>query len=138
VPADALSPETSGVDSTVADTGAGALDLGSTAGGASAFQPSLPASSQGLTATAPLTRQATAANVVPASEPSNGNAPAAIVVLLACVAVAVRLNRVPVPSPRLLGPLASTASRLVPAAAPQPGGLGRFSRLRTGAPPPLV
>jgi hypothetical protein len=138
VPADAVSPETGGADSTVADTGTAALDL-SSAGGASAFQPSLPASSQGLTATAPLTRQATAANVTPVTEPTNGNAPAAVVVVLACVAVAVRLNRIPVPRPRLLGPLASAASRLAPAAvAPQPGGLGRFSRLRTGAPPPLV
>ena len=125
----------------------GALDLGSTGavpgpapgGDVSAFRPALPASSQGLTATAPLARQATAGNIARRAPAGRGSA-VGFLVLLAGTAVAIRLRRVPVPSPRRLGRLASAAAHvapapLVPAAT---GGLGRFARPRAGPPPPLV
>ncbi len=117
------------------------IDLGAPLPAASAFTPSLPESSQGLTATAPLLRERTAANVPQPTDGGRGSA-AAVLVLLAGIAIAVRLYRLPTPAPRRLGPLASAIPR-VPAVAvatadASPGGLGRFARPRSGAPPPLI
>ena len=121
----------------------GGLDTGPlfSADPVSAFTPALPPSSQGLTATAPVVRQSTASNVLPPPPPAKGGW-VAFLVLLGCMAAAVRLNRIPVPNLRLLGPLGS-GSAPAPAvlAAAQPadtGGLGRFARRRVGTPPPLV
>jgi hypothetical protein len=132
--ADSTEPATLGDTTTPAG-----VDFGAATAAGSAFQPSLPATSQGLTATAPLVRQATAGNVLPPAATGRSSA-IAFVVLLACAAVAVRLNQLPTPDLRRLGPLASVAGRVAPrAAAPaEAGGLGRFARRRTGAPPPLV
>ena len=104
-----------------------------------AFTPALPSSAQGLTPTAPAVRQTTASNVLP-PRPSGRSSAVAFFVLIAAVAVIVRLNRIPVPGLRRLGPLASGPGHAVPLLAPaaESGGLGRFARRRTGTPPPLV
>jgi hypothetical protein len=121
----------------------GGLDLGPTFGGdsagVSAFTPALPSSDQELTATAPVVRQATAANILPTAPEGAGGSGLAFAVIVALMAVAYRLNRLPVPGLRRLGPLASSVPH-APALtlAPEPGGLGRFARPRTGAPPPLT
>ena len=126
-----------------ADEPVGALADGSaplfSSDAVNAFTPALPSSSQGLTSTAPVVRQATAANVLPA-RPSGRSSAIAFVVLVAAIVVMVRLNKVPVPGLRRLGPLASGPGHVAPAlvAAPETGGLGRFARRRTGTPPPLV
>lgn len=127
------------VDEVLEDLATGALDVGADTGGLTAFQPALPASSQGLTATAPVVRQRTVNNVVPPAPPAKGGA-IAFLVLLAAAAVAVRLNKIPVPGLRRLGPLAGAAPHVGPALVqpPERAGLGRFARPRVGAPPPLV
>jgi hypothetical protein len=104
-----------------------------------AFTPSLPETSQGLTPTAPAVRQTTASNVVP-PKPSGRSSAVAFLVLVMAVAVMVRLNKIPVPGLRRLGPLASGPGHAAPVVAttPELGGLGRFARRRTGTPPPLV
>jgi hypothetical protein len=117
------------------------LDLGATSGDLAPFQPSLPAASQGLTPTAPVVRQATAGNVVPRPVTSGRGSAIAFFVLVAGIAAMVRLNRVPTPLLRRLGPLASSshaAPTVAVARVPARGGLGRFPRRRAGAPPPLV
>jgi hypothetical protein len=105
----------------------------------SAFTPALPSSSQGLTPTAPAVRQTTAANVVPATGSGRSSA-IAFLVLVAALAIMVRLNKIPVPGLRRLGPLAAGPGHVAPtlATTPETGGLGRFARPRTGTPPPLV
>ena len=120
----------------------GALDIGTlfSADVVSPFTPALPTSAQGLTPTAPVVRQSTAANVLPARAPAKNGA-VAFFVLLGCLAVLVRLNRIPVPNLRLLGPLGSSPATAAATIAAQPadtGGLGRFARRRVGTPPPLV
>jgi hypothetical protein len=104
-----------------------------------AFTPALPTSSQGLTPTAPAVRQTTASNVAPPKAKGRGSALAFFVLVMA-VAVMARLNKVPVPGLRRLGPLASSPGHLAPAVAAtaELGGLGRFARRRTGTPPPLI
>lgn len=118
------------------------LDPGSlfSADTVSAFTPALPSSSQGLTATAPVVRQQSAGNVLPRPARAKNGAVAFLVILGALVAL-VRLNKVPVPNLRLLGPLGSTAATAAVTVTAQPaetGGLGRFARRRVGTPPPLV
>jgi hypothetical protein len=139
-------PSTAGFDSSQSGfdpaTEDGGLDLGPTFAddpGLSAFSPALPSSGQGVTATAPVVRQATAANVLPISPKAAGGSGLAFIVILATMAVAYRLNRLPIPSPRRLGSLAASAPHTPPPTiVPDTGGLGRFARRRTGAPPPLV
>jgi hypothetical protein len=77
---------------------------------------------------------------VPKSVTSGRGSAIAFFVLVVAGAIALRLNRVPTPVLRRLGPLASAShgAAAVSPPAPEPGGLGRFSRRRTGAPPPLV
>jgi hypothetical protein len=123
-------------------TEGGGLALGPTFAddtGLTAFSPALPSSAQGVTATAPVVRQATAANVLPIVPKAAGGSGLAFLVILATMAVAYRLNRLPLPSPRRLGPMAASAPHTPPPTiVPDTGGLGRFARRRTGAPPSLV
>lgn len=106
---------------------------------ATPFSPSVPASSQGVTATAPAVEVAQRpVPVVPASSRREG-AGVAFLVMLAAVGAMYYVNRVPVPPPRRLGPLSGSSAHVaLSASEPSKGGLGRFARVRRGAPPPLV
>jgi hypothetical protein len=139
LPAPDTQPDSASVGTDVGSSASSPLDVSAPLPVASAFTPSLPESSQGLTATAPLVRQATAGNVPLETDGGHGSA-AAVLILLAGIAIAVRLYRTPPPAPRLLGPLASATPRIpaIAVATPSPGGLGRFTRPRSGTPPPLL
>jgi hypothetical protein len=116
------------------------FDAAGDLGGVNAFEPSLPEASQGLTSTAPLVRQTTAGNALPRATPASaGGSALAFLVLLTAAAVMVRLNKVAVPGLRRLGPGAAGAAPVSPVLTTTfgTGGLGRFSRPRTGTPPPL-
>jgi hypothetical protein len=115
------------------------FDAGSLAPATSApFTAALPASKQGRTATAPVRRLATQANVAATTKPLNDRRGIAALILLLGSLAAMFVNREPVPAPRRLGPLAGRAlAGDEPTVAAEPGGLGRFAKPRVGSAPRL-
>jgi hypothetical protein len=103
------------------------------------FTPSLPASEQGITATAPVVQQKNQPLATKPVSTVEDHKAIGVIVLVLCGGAVLWSAQQPTPAVRALGTFSS--SRVPQGSAvpvePQPGGLGRFTRPRSGAPPPL-
>lgn len=111
----------------------------------SGFTAALPPADQGLTATAPVVQGRNAPlRATPAAAVADHKGLAALVLVL-CGGALLWSAQLPVPEPRRLGTFTgpsdarrrSSAEDGPPSAPPEPGGLGRFARSRSGAVPRL-
>lgn len=101
------------------------------------FSPSLPESEQGLTATAPVAQQQNAPLETAVEAAVEDHTGLAAAVLALCGGALLWSAQLPTPQPRRLGGLAAAHARVDEPPPPAPSGLGRFARVRSGAPPPL-
>jgi hypothetical protein len=108
----------------------------------SSFTPSLPAADQGLTATAPIAQQANPPLPTKTASAVADHRSLAMLVLVICGAALLWTAQQQTPATQRLGTFGGEAAPAAPAAGlllgqPEPGGLGRFAKPRTGSPPAL-